>query len=82
MGPQSRGSPNYGNFGTLTVGVPRQNDLGTGPVARHKIYYKGEGGGFPQVRVVMSLVSLCLHVACPCTKVPQLCINQLIVWFV
>jgi hypothetical protein len=24
---------------------------------KHKIYYKGEGGGFPQVQVVMSLVS-------------------------
>jgi hypothetical protein len=21
--------------------------LGVGPVARHKVYYKGEGGGFP-----------------------------------
>jgi hypothetical protein len=24
--------------------------LGAGPVARHKIYYKGEGRGFPQIR--------------------------------
>jgi len=28
---------------------------------RHKVNYKGEGGGFPQVRVVMNLVSL----SCP-----------------
>ncbi len=28
----------------------------------------GEGGGFPQVRVVVSLVSLELPVACPNTK--------------
>jgi hypothetical protein len=25
---------------------------------RHKVYYKGEGGDFPQVRVVVSLVNL------------------------
>jgi hypothetical protein len=24
--------------------------LGANPMARHKVYYKGEGGGFPQVR--------------------------------
>ncbi len=28
----------------------------------------GEGGGFPRVRTVMSLVSLELPVACPSTK--------------
>jgi hypothetical protein len=31
-------------------------------------YYKGEGGGFPQVWVVLSLVSPCLFVARMCTK--------------
>jgi hypothetical protein len=28
----------------------------------------GEGGGFPRVRAMVSLVSLGLHVACPSTK--------------
>jgi hypothetical protein len=42
--------------------------LGASPVVRHKKCYKGEGGGFPQVRVVVSLVSLWLPVACLCTK--------------
>jgi hypothetical protein len=51
-------------------------------MAMHKVYYKGEGGGFPQVRAVVSLVSLCLPVAYLCIKVLQLCINQLVVWFV
>ncbi len=37
-------------------------------VERHKVYYKGEGGGFPQVWVMVSLVSPNLHVACPNTK--------------
>ncbi len=31
--------------------------LDVGLVERHKIYYKGEGGGFPQVRAVVSFVS-------------------------
>jgi hypothetical protein len=42
--------------------------LGAGLVARHREYYKGEGGGFPQARAVVSLVSPCLPVACLCTK--------------
>jgi hypothetical protein len=42
--------------------------LGVGHVAMHKKYYKGEGGGFPQVQAVMSLMSLCLPVVRPCTK--------------
>jgi hypothetical protein len=37
-------------------------------VAKHKVYYKGEGGGFPQVWVVVSLVSPNLPVVCPNTK--------------
>ncbi len=39
-----------------------------GLVERHKIYYKGEGGGFPQVQAMVSLVSLILPMACPSTK--------------
>jgi hypothetical protein len=42
--------------------------LGAGLVARHKVYYKGEGADFPQVWVVVSLVSLSLPMACPGTK--------------
>ncbi len=34
----------------------------------HKVYYMGEGGGFPQVRAVVSQVSPELPVACPNTK--------------
>jgi hypothetical protein len=32
-------------------------------VAMHRVNYKGEGGGFPQVQVVVNLVNLSLHVA-------------------
>jgi len=35
---------------------------------RHKVYYKGEGGGFPQVWAVVSLVNLSLLMAHPSTK--------------
>jgi hypothetical protein len=71
MGPQSRRSPNLGNFGTKC-------HLDVGFVERHKVYYKGEGGGFPQVWAMVSLVSP----SCPwlvlAPKVLQLCINHLV----
>jgi hypothetical protein len=64
--PQSRGSP-----GT-------KSHLDVAPVERHRVYYKGEGGGFPQVWAVVSLVCPgCLwHVLAP--KVLQLCTNHLV----
>jgi hypothetical protein len=37
-------------------------------MARHIVYYKGEGGGFPKVKVVVSLASSSLPVAHPSTK--------------
>jgi len=37
-------------------------------VARHREYYKGEGGDFPQVQAVVSLMNLCLLVGRMCTK--------------
>jgi len=37
-------------------------------VKRHIDYYKGEGGGFPQIRVMVSLLSPNLLVARPSTK--------------
>jgi hypothetical protein len=36
--------------------------LDVGLMERHKVYYKGEGGGFPQVRAMVSHVSLNMHV--------------------
>ncbi len=47
----------------LIVGISRlplgtKCHLDVGPMEKHKVYYKGEGGGFPQVWVVVSLVSL------------------------
>jgi hypothetical protein len=62
--------------GILAMGITRLplGSLGTkwhsgaGPVARHRIYYKGEGDDFPQVQVVVSLVNLSLLVPQPSTK--------------
>jgi len=42
--------------------------LGARPMARNREYYKGKGGGFPQVYIVVSLVSLCLPMVHSCTK--------------
>jgi hypothetical protein len=53
----------------LPLGSPEtKSHLDVGPVESCKVYYKGEGSGFPQVRALVSLVSLKLHVARPNTK--------------
>jgi hypothetical protein len=69
MRPQSRGSPNFGNFRTPTCeSWDKKNHLDVGLVERHIVYYKGEGGGFPQIRAVMSLVTPSLPMVRPSTK--------------
>jgi hypothetical protein len=45
--------------------------LDVGLMERNRVYYKGEGGGFPQVWVVVSLVSPSLPVVHPNTKSVQ-----------
>jgi hypothetical protein len=72
MGPQSHKSPNFRNFETLTWESQEKCHLDVGPVASHVIYYKGEGGGFPQVRVVVSLVSPSVFVVHLSTKSVQI----------
>jgi hypothetical protein len=65
------------------LGVLGQNDIWVlVPWPSIEYTIRGEGGGLPQVRVVVSLVSPCLLMVRPCTKVLQLGINQVIVWFV
>jgi hypothetical protein len=68
MGLQSHGSPNFGNFRTLTWESGDKMTFGCCPVARHREYYKGEGGDFPQVWVVVNLARPCLFVVHLCTK--------------
>ncbi len=45
--------------------------LDVGLMERHKVYYKGEGGGFPQVQAMVNLVSSSLPMARPSTKNAQ-----------
>jgi hypothetical protein len=68
MGLQSYESPILRISGLPFGGSETKWHLGVGPMARHKVYYKGEGGGFPQVWVVVNLVNPCLPMARPCTK--------------
>jgi len=50
-------------LGLLLRNPRTKNHLNVGVVERHKEYYMGEGGGFPWVRAVMSLMSPELPVA-------------------
>ncbi len=51
-----------------------------GATERHKVYYMGEGGGFPQVQAVVSQVNPKLLVACLSTKgVPENELTNLLV---
>ncbi len=56
--------------------------LDVGLVERYRIYYKGESGGFPQVRAVVSLVSPNYLWLVLTPKVLQLCTNHLVFGFV
>jgi hypothetical protein len=83
MGFQSCESPNFGNFGTPNLRVPRQNDiwvLASWPCTKNTI--KGKVVASPKSEpwwVLWVYVCPWLVVA---PKVFQLCTNQLIVWFV
>jgi hypothetical protein len=56
----------------------KKSHLNVAPMERCRVYYKGEGGGFPQVRAVVSLVCPgCLWLVLA-PKAPQLCINHLV----
>jgi hypothetical protein len=71
-----RGSP------AGVLGVPGvKSYLYVGPVDMCRVYYKGEGGGFPQVRAVVSLVCPCCPWPVPAPNVLLLCTNHF-VWVV
>jgi hypothetical protein len=86
MGLQSRGSPNWRDFGLPeSSGSPgnrrKRSHLDVVSAERRREYYKGEGGGFPQVRAVVSLVCSCCPWLVLAPKVLQLCTNHF-VWIV
>ncbi len=56
----------------LPFGNPKTKcHFDVGLVERHIVYYKGEGGGFPQVKAVVNLVNPGLLMARPNTKSAQ-----------
>jgi hypothetical protein len=65
-------------LGLLLRSPGTKSHLDVAFVEKHRVYYKGEGGGFPQVRAVVSLVCP----GCPwlvlAPKVLQLCTNHLV----
>jgi hypothetical protein len=60
-----------GILGLLFKSLKTKCHLDVAPMERHIVYYKREGGGFPQVRAVMSLMSPSLLVIHPNTKSVQ-----------
>jgi hypothetical protein len=63
----------------LPLGNPRtKSHLDVGPMERCRVYYKGEGGGFFQVRAVVSFVCPCCSWLVLAPKVLQLHINHLV----
>ena len=84
MRVQSPGSPAGRDFGTPARESRESRDknvhLGATPATWHRVYYKGEGGGFPQVQAVVSLVCPCCPWLVLAPNVLQLCSNHF-VWF-
>jgi len=80
-GPKIAGVPTLAILGLPFGSLETKSNLDVGPVGSHIVYYKGEGGGFPQVQAVVSLVSPnCLWLILA-PKVLQQCTNQLVAWF-
>jgi len=77
-GPKVAGVPTLAILG-LSLGSPgTKNHLDVSPVGSHRVYYKREGGGFPQVRAMVSLVSSSCSWLVLASKVLQLCTNHLV----
>jgi hypothetical protein len=49
-----------------SLGIKSHSDVGA--TEKHRKYYMREGGGFPRIRAMVSLVSPKSLVACPSTK--------------
>jgi hypothetical protein len=72
MGTQSCESPNLGISGLPFGSHGTKCHLDVDVMERHKIYYKGEGGGVPEVQAMVSLVNPSLSMAHPNTKSAQI----------
>ncbi len=77
---QSFGSPAIAILGLPFGSLETKSHLDMAPMERRRVYYMGEGGGFPRVRAVVSQVSPELPVVCPSTKgVPKCELTNLLV---
>jgi hypothetical protein len=77
-GSKVTGVPTWAISG-LPLGSPgTKSHLDVGPVERCRIYYKGEGGDFPQVRAMVSLVCPCCLWFVLAPEVLQLRTNHLV----
>jgi hypothetical protein len=64
--------PVVGILGLPLGSLGTKNHLDVAPVESYRVYYMGEGGGFPQVQALVSFVRPKSPVACPSTKgVPE-----------
>jgi hypothetical protein len=72
----------FGAISGLPLGSPGKNShLDVASMESCRVYYKGEGGGFPQVRAVVSLVCPCCPWLVLAPRVLQFCTNHF-VWVV
>jgi len=74
--PKSRESQLAGFRDSHSGVTGKKSHLDVSSVASHRVYYKREGGGFPQVRAVVSLVCPCCPWLILTPKVLQLCTNH------
>jgi hypothetical protein len=68
IGVQSGKNRNFRNLESSYLGVPIKIDIWVQRLWPITNNTKGEGGGFPQVWVVVSLMSPCMPVVRSCTK--------------
>jgi hypothetical protein len=76
--PKVAGVPTSAISGLPLWNLGTKSHLDVGTMERCRVYYKGEGGGFPQVWVVVSLVCPCCPWFILAPKVLQLCTNHLV----
>jgi len=81
MGVQSSETPTGTISGLQFGSLGKKSHLDATSTASCRVYYKGEGGGFPQVWAVVSLVCPCCPWLVLAPRVLQLCTNHF-VWVV
>jgi hypothetical protein len=77
-GPKTARVPTLAISGLPFESLETESHLDVGLVERHIVYYKGQGGGIPQVRPVVNLVNPSCSWLILAPKVLQLCINHFV----